>query len=62
MLAAIYARVSTADQTPDNQLLPLRAFAIARGWSAAEYVDHSWGCTRSRSRGPSLATPRCDTS
>jgi DNA invertase Pin-like site-specific DNA recombinase len=39
MRAAIYARVSTSDQTPDNQLLPLRAFAAARGWTAAEYTD-----------------------
>jgi DNA invertase Pin-like site-specific DNA recombinase len=40
MRAAIYARVSTQDQTPDNQLLPLRAFVAARGWTVAEYVDH----------------------
>jgi DNA invertase Pin-like site-specific DNA recombinase len=37
---AIYARVSTQDQTPDNQLLPLRAFAGARGWAVTEYTDH----------------------
>jgi DNA invertase Pin-like site-specific DNA recombinase len=40
MRAAIYARVSTTDQTPDNQLLPLRAFVAARGWTRTEYVDH----------------------
>ena len=38
--AALYARVSTADQTPENQLAVLRAFADARGWAATEYVDH----------------------
>jgi DNA invertase Pin-like site-specific DNA recombinase len=40
MRAAIYARVSTSDQTPDNQLLPLRAFCAARGWTVTEYTDH----------------------
>ena len=40
MRAAIYSRVSTQDQTPDNQLLPLRAFVAARGWTSTEYVDH----------------------
>jgi DNA invertase Pin-like site-specific DNA recombinase len=37
--AAVYARVSTADQTAENQLLQLRAYVQARGWSAVEYVD-----------------------
>jgi DNA invertase Pin-like site-specific DNA recombinase len=40
MRCAIYARVSTQDQTPDNQLLPLRAFASARGWTVTEFTDH----------------------
>jgi DNA invertase Pin-like site-specific DNA recombinase len=31
MIAALYARVSTHDQTPDNQLGPLRDYARARG-------------------------------
>jgi DNA invertase Pin-like site-specific DNA recombinase len=52
MRAAIYARVSTQDQTPDNQLLPLRAFASARGWDAVEYVDH--GVSGAKERRPSL--------
>src|SRR6516225_1834060 len=39
MRAAVYARVSTADQTAENQLLQLRAYVQARGWSAVEYVD-----------------------
>jgi DNA invertase Pin-like site-specific DNA recombinase len=40
---ALYARVSTADQIPENQLLPLRAFATARGWEATEYTDRTSG-------------------
>ena len=30
--AACYARVSTTEQTPENPLAALRAFAGARGW------------------------------
>ncbi len=37
--AAIYARVSTFDQDPENQLAELRRYVEARGWSAVEYVD-----------------------
>lgn len=50
--AGIYARVSTSDQTPDNQLLPLRAFAAARGWTASEYTDH--GVSGAKERRPAL--------
>ena len=39
MRAAIYARVSTLDQEPENQLTELRRYAAARDWAAAEYVD-----------------------
>jgi DNA invertase Pin-like site-specific DNA recombinase len=40
MRAAIYARVSTSDQTVANQLLELRRYIDARGWTAVnEYVD-----------------------
>lgn len=38
--AALYARVSTADQHTANQLTPLRLFAEARGWTPTEFVDH----------------------
>jgi DNA invertase Pin-like site-specific DNA recombinase len=40
---ALYARVSTRDkdQYPELQLQPLRDYAAARGWAAAEYVDHA---------------------
>ena len=37
--AAIYARVSTFDQQPENQLAELRDYVQARGWSAHEYTD-----------------------
>src|SRR5262245_3859817 len=48
MRAAIYARVSTADQQPENQLAELRRYAEARGWTASEYVDHITGTKDSR--------------
>ncbi len=41
---AIYARVSTVDkdQNPETQILPLREFVQAQGWTVAgEYVDHA---------------------
>jgi len=37
--AAVYARVSTFDQEPENQLQELRRYVEARGWTASEYVD-----------------------
>jgi len=39
MRAAIYARVSTTDQTCENQLLELRRYIEARGWTGTEFVD-----------------------
>jgi len=44
MRVGLYARVSTADkdQDTDTQLLPLREFAQAQGWTVAgEFVDHA---------------------
>ena len=44
MRAAIYARVSTADkdQNPETQLLPLREFSAAQGWTVAgEFADRA---------------------
>ena len=36
----LYARVSTSEQTTENQILALRAHAQQRGWQVAEeYVD-----------------------
>ena len=37
--AAIYARVSTFDQTTENQVIELRRYADTRGWTANDYVD-----------------------
>jgi DNA invertase Pin-like site-specific DNA recombinase len=50
--AAIYARVSTSDQTCENQLLELRRYCEARGWRATEYVDT--GISGAKDRRPSL--------
>jgi|SRR5437762_7330620 len=37
---AVYARVSTTDQTTENQLRDLRDYCAARGWSGVrEFVD-----------------------
>jgi DNA invertase Pin-like site-specific DNA recombinase len=37
---AIYARVSTTDQTAENQILDLEAFCATRGWTIkAKFVD-----------------------
>jgi len=52
MRAAIYARVSTFDQEPENQLIELRRFAVARGWDVREYVDH--GVSGAKERRPAL--------
>lgn len=50
---ALYARVSTLDQHPENQLMELRAYAKARGFeNVTEYVDH--GISGSKDRRPSL--------
>jgi len=46
--AGIYARVSTADQQPENQLVELRAYATARGRSAREFVDRGVSGTKDR--------------
>ncbi len=41
---AIYARVSTADQNPEAQLLALREYAAQRGFTIyKEYIDHVSG-------------------
>lgn len=52
MKAALYARVSTVDQEPENQLQELRRYVEARGWTATEYVDH--GISGAKDRRPSL--------
>ena len=50
--AAIYARVSTFDQEPENQLAELRRYTEARGWIAAEHVDR--GVSGAKDRWPAL--------
>ena len=50
--AAIYARVSTLDQEPENQLAELRRYVLARGWTAKEYVDH--GVSGAKEKRPAL--------
>jgi DNA invertase Pin-like site-specific DNA recombinase len=49
---ALYARVSTVDQEPENQLQELRRYVEARGWTAVEYVDK--GVSGSKDRRPAL--------
>lgn len=46
---AIYARVSTVDQTCDNQLHDLRDYCRARGWAnVREFVDQGFSGTKER--------------
>src|SRR5687768_14513955 len=54
MRAAVYARVSTVDQEPENQLQELRRYVQARGWTMAEYVDR--GVSGAKDRRPALDT------
>src|SRR5439155_10634821 len=49
---AIYARVSTGDQSSEPQLRDLREYVTARGWQAVEYVDQ--GVSGARDRRPGL--------
>jgi DNA invertase Pin-like site-specific DNA recombinase len=50
--AAIYSRVSTLDQQPENQLAELRVYCERRAWSIAEYVDH--GISGAKEKRPAL--------
>ena len=53
MRVAVYARVSTDDQTADNQLLDLRRYCQERGWEVVEeFVDH--GISGTKDRRPAL--------
>jgi DNA invertase Pin-like site-specific DNA recombinase len=52
MRAAVYARVSTFDQEPENQLRELRRYTEARGWQATEFVDK--GVSGARESRPAL--------
>jgi hypothetical protein len=44
MKAANYARVSILDQEPENQLLELRRYVEARGWTGHEDLDRGVSC------------------
>ena len=52
MKVALYARVSSCDQNTENQLLELRRYVEARGWTAVEYVDQ--GVSGAKDRRPAL--------
>lgn len=52
MTAAVYARVSTVDQEPENQLAEIRRYVAARGWTAVEFVDR--GVSGAKDRRPAL--------
>ena len=52
MRAAIYARVSTFDQEPENQLQELRRYVHARDWTGQEFVDR--GVSGSKENRPAL--------
>jgi DNA invertase Pin-like site-specific DNA recombinase len=55
MRCALYARVSTFDQEPENQLQEMRRYVEARGWTAVEYVDR--GVSGAKDRRPELDRP-----
>ena len=52
MKTAIYVRVSTLDQHPENQLQELRRYVEAREWTAVELVDR--GVSGAKDRRPAL--------
>lgn len=54
MRCAIYARVSTVDQEPENQLAELRRYSEARNWTPTEYVDR--GVSGAKDHRPALDT------
>ena len=52
---AIYTRVSTLDQTIDNQLIELRDYCSKMGWEIVkEYADEGLSGTLSREKRPAL--------
>ena len=50
--AAVYARVSTLDQEPENQLRELKQDRAQRGFTVREFVDH--GVSGSKDSRPAL--------
>ena len=55
MKAAIYARVSTLDQEPENQLQELRRYVEARGWTGGR-IRRSRCVSGAKDRRPALDT------
>ncbi len=52
---AIYTRVSTLDQTVENQLLELREYCSNMGWEITqEYADRGLSGTLPRDKRPAL--------
>jgi hypothetical protein len=51
--AAIYGRVSTGEQSVNNQLFELRRYVGERGWQLSEYVNE--GVSGAKERRPELA-------
>lgn len=52
MRVGLYARVSTGTQNCTNQLIELRQYCTARGWTATEYTDE--GVSGTKDRRPAL--------
>ena len=53
---ALYARVSTTDQTTENQLIELREVARRNGWSVSrEFIDHGVSGAKTAQDRPSMA-------
>jgi len=58
---AIYARVSTGEQSPELQLRELRDYAGGRGFAVhREYVDQASGDVRRRQRAPEFEALMAD--
>jgi DNA invertase Pin-like site-specific DNA recombinase len=53
--AGIYLRVSTSEQTTDNQRIDLQRVAVQRGWDLIEiYVDHGISGSKGRDKRPAF--------
>ena len=54
--AAIYARVSTVDQHPENQVMELKEFISRRGWKLvhAPFLDHGISGAKKEEQRPGL--------
>ena len=52
MRCALYARVSTTEQTCDNQLIELRRYVEAREWTGTEFIES--GISGAKDRRPAL--------